>query len=48
MNPYGRFELDIDSHLDLAAAASMVPGLRTAPDTQTPEPAAEGAAGSAS
>ncbi|MGW1893859.1 hypothetical protein ACWCP6_26935 [Streptomyces sp. NPDC002004] len=48
VNPYGRFELDMNSHLDLAAAASMVPGRRTAPATQTPEPAAEGAAGSAS
>ncbi|MEU9372804.1 hypothetical protein AB0D94_03370 [Streptomyces sp. NPDC048255] len=32
MNPYGRFELDMNSHLDLAPAASMVPGPRTAPD----------------
>ncbi|KUO02560.1 hypothetical protein AQJ67_18925 [Streptomyces caeruleatus] len=29
-------------------AASVVPGSRTAPDTQRPEPAAEGAPGSAS
>ncbi|MFI8952197.1 Tn3 family transposase [Streptomyces sp. NPDC053750] len=48
VNPYGRFELDMNSHLDLAAAASMVPGPRTAPDGQTPQPAAESAAGSAS
>ncbi|MDQ0994731.1 hypothetical protein [Streptomyces sp. V3I7] len=47
VNPYDRFELDMNSHLALAAAA-MVPGPRTAPDTRTPEPAAEGAAGSAS
>ncbi|MGW5680240.1 Tn3 family transposase, partial [Streptomyces sp. NPDC003860] len=47
VNPYGRFELNMNSHLDLAAAASMVPGPRTAPDTKTPEPAADGAAGSA-
>ncbi|MER6334284.1 hypothetical protein ABT298_34255 [Streptomyces sp. NPDC001034] len=40
MNPHGRFELDMNSHLDLAAAASMLPGPRAAPDTQTPEPAA--------
>lgn len=34
VNPYGRFELDRNSHLDLAPAASMVPGPRTAPDAQ--------------
>lgn len=32
VNPYGRFELDMTSHLDLAAAAAIVPGPRTAPD----------------
>ncbi|MFF2928133.1 Tn3 family transposase [Streptomyces celluloflavus] len=48
VNPYGRFELDMTSHLALAAAASMVPSPRPAPDTRTSEPAAEGAAGSAS
>jgi hypothetical protein len=32
VNPYGRFELDLTSHLDLAAAAAIVPGPRTAPD----------------
>ncbi|SEB98806.1 Tn3 transposase DDE domain-containing protein [Streptomyces sp. 2231.1] len=48
VNPYGRFELDMNSHLALAAAASMVPGPRTAPATRTGEPAAEGAAESAS
>ncbi|MGW6603442.1 Tn3 family transposase [Streptomyces sp. NPDC055036] len=47
VNPYGRFGLDMNSHLDLAAAA-MVPGSRPALDTRTPEPAAEGTAGSAS
>lgn len=36
VNPYGRFELDMNSHLALAAAASMVPGPRTASDSQTP------------
>ncbi|WP_329371453.1 transposase [Streptomyces sp. NBC_00669] len=32
-NPYGRFELDMNSHLELAAAAAAatVPGPRTAP-----------------
>ncbi|MFJ9417802.1 hypothetical protein ACIRPT_27115 [Streptomyces sp. NPDC101227] len=36
-------------HLGLAAAVCMVPGPRTAADAQAaPEPAAEGAAGSAS
>ncbi|MFE9466709.1 Tn3 family transposase [Streptomyces virginiae] len=34
VNPYGRFELDMNSHLGLAPAASMVPGPRTAPDAQ--------------
>ncbi|MFJ8027965.1 Tn3 family transposase [Streptomyces sp. NPDC096311] len=47
VNPYGRFELDMNSHLALAAAASRVPGPRAAPDTQTSEPAAEGARRSA-
>ncbi|NEA19047.1 hypothetical protein [Streptomyces halstedii] len=47
VNAYGRFELDMNSHLALAAAASMVPGPRTAPDTQIPEPAADGVARSA-
>lgn len=37
----------MNSHLDLAAAA-LVSGPRTAPDTRTPEPAAEGAARPAS
>ncbi|MDX3533973.1 Tn3 family transposase [Streptomyces sp. MB09-01] len=32
VNPYGRFELDMNSHLDLAPAASMVPG--PVPDAQ--------------
>ncbi len=30
VNPYGRFELDMNSHLDLAAATATVPGPRTA------------------
>ncbi len=30
MNPYGRFELDMNSHLDLAAVmAASVPGPRS-------------------
>ena len=29
VNPYGRFELDMNSHLALAAAAVMVSGSRT-------------------
>lgn len=32
VNPYGRFELDMNSHLDLAAAAAMVSGPRTVPE----------------
>ncbi len=47
VNLYGRFELDMNSHLDLAATASMVAGPRTAPDTRTGDPAAEGTAGAA-
>ncbi|WBB59601.1 Tn3 family transposase [Streptomyces sp. WMMC500] len=31
VNPYGRFELDMNPHLDLAATASIVPGPRTPP-----------------
>ncbi|GED90671.1 hypothetical protein TNCT6_77560 [Streptomyces sp. 6-11-2] len=33
VNPYGRFELDMNSHLDLAAAKAGVPGPRTAPES---------------
>ncbi|MEU1037015.1 Tn3 family transposase [Streptomyces mirabilis] len=33
-------------HLDLAIAAAMVPGPRTRPETQAPDPAAEGTTGS--
>ncbi len=39
VNPYGRFELDMNSHLALAAAAATVPGPRTASDSQAPQPA---------
>ncbi|MFE9414110.1 Tn3 family transposase [Streptomyces griseofuscus] len=47
VNPYGRFELDMNSHLDLAAAESLVPGPRTGPE-RIPEPATEGVTGRAS
>lgn len=47
VNPYGRFELDMNSHLDLALAAT-VPGPRTAPEAETARSATDGAAGSAS
>ncbi|QGZ52684.1 Tn3 family transposase [Streptomyces sp. QHH-9511] len=47
VNPYGRFELDMNSHLALAAAASMVPGRRTPPETGTARSAAGGSARSA-
>lgn len=40
VNPYGRFELDMDSHLEVAAtAAARVPGPRTAPGTPTAQSA---------
>lgn len=50
INPYGRFELDLNSRLelDLAARAATVPGPRTAPEAETARSAADGAAGSAS
>ncbi|MFC8095388.1 hypothetical protein [Streptomyces sp. NPDC057301] len=49
MNPYGRFELDMNSHLDLAAArAAMVPGPRSAPESEAAGSAADGWAGTAS
>lgn len=48
MNPYGRFELDMNSHLSLAAAAVMVPVRRTAPEAETAQLAGDGSAGSAS
>ncbi|MET8296577.1 Tn3 family transposase, partial [Streptomyces sp. NPDC005180] len=47
VNPYGRFELDMNSHLDLAAAAATVPGPRAAPEAETAQSAADGSAGSA-
>ncbi len=46
VNPYGRFELDMNSHLDLATAAP-VPDPCTAPGAETARSAADGAAGSA-
>jgi hypothetical protein len=48
VNPYGRFELDMNSHLALAAAAAMAPGPRTAPEAEDARSAAEGAAGATS
>ncbi|MER7520726.1 Tn3 family transposase [Streptomyces sp. NPDC126499] len=35
VNPYGRFELDMNSHLDLATVAATVPGPRTTPEAET-------------
>lgn len=40
VNPYGRFELDMNCHLDLAAAAT-VPEPRTAPDAQVAQSTAD-------
>ncbi|MEU3183745.1 Tn3 family transposase [Streptomyces sp. NPDC006923] len=42
VNPYGRFELDMNSHLSPAAEASPVPGPRRASDSQPPQPAPRG------
>lgn len=36
VNPYGRFELDMNSHLALAAVASMVPGPEPRPIRRLP------------
>ncbi|MER7367099.1 Tn3 family transposase [Nonomuraea wenchangensis] len=35
VNPYGRFELNMNAHLGLAAAVATVPGRRTAPEAET-------------
>ncbi len=48
VNACGRFELDMNSHLDLAAAVATLPGPRTPPEAETARSAAAGAAGSAS
>ncbi|WP_445330383.1 Tn3 family transposase [Streptomyces sp. A475] len=48
VNPHGRFELDMNSHLALAVAASMVPGPRTVPEAEAARSAADGGTGSAS
>ncbi|MFD4337850.1 hypothetical protein ACFWPP_11750 [Streptomyces anulatus] len=40
VNPYGRFELDMNSHLDLAAATATLPGPRTAPEAEAARSAA--------
>lgn len=47
VNPYGRFELDMNNRLALARAP-VVPGPRTAPDHRAPRPAPDPAAGPAS
>ncbi|MET9080022.1 reverse transcriptase domain-containing protein [Streptomyces sp. NPDC004232] len=47
INPYGRFELDMNHRLDFTAALT-VPRPRTSPEAETPEPATDGAAGVAS
>ncbi len=47
-NPYGRFELGVKSHLELAAATAAGPGPRAVPEAETARSAADGAAGSAS
>ena len=44
LNPYGRFELDMNSHLALAAAAAKLPSPRTPPKAETARPAAAGSA----
>ncbi|CAL9609319.1 hypothetical protein SUDANB6_05616 [Streptomyces sp. enrichment culture] len=38
VNPYGRFELDMNSRLDLAGPVAMVPSPRTAPETEPAGP----------
>ncbi|MET9887951.1 Tn3 family transposase [Streptomyces sp. NPDC006430] len=48
VNPYGRFELDMNSHLALATTASMVPGPRTVPEAEAARSAADSGSGSAS
>jgi hypothetical protein len=45
-NPYGRFELDMNSHLDLAVAATgRVPDPRTPPEAETAQSVADGRPG---
>ncbi|GAA3487652.1 Tn3 family transposase [Streptomyces cremeus] len=41
VNPYGRFELGMNSHLALAATASVVPGFRTVSEAEAARPAAD-------
>ncbi|MFE7713080.1 hypothetical protein ACFU6I_46850 [Streptomyces sp. NPDC057486] len=50
VNPYGRFELNMNSRLelDLATQAATVPGPRTAPGSKAPRPTPHGTTGSAS
>ncbi|MFD8780540.1 Tn3 family transposase [Streptomyces sp. NPDC059916] len=45
VNPYGRFELDMNSHLDFAAAVAALPSPRTAPEAESAPSATAGAAG---
>ncbi|MFD8959375.1 Tn3 family transposase [Streptomyces anulatus] len=47
VNPYGRFELDMNYRLDLALGAA-VPSPRAAPYAETGKPAADGTTESAS
>ncbi|MFE4336840.1 hypothetical protein ACFRQM_48220 [Streptomyces sp. NPDC056831] len=46
-NFYDRFELDMNSHLDLAAAVAALPSPRTPPEAESARSAAAGAAKSA-
>ncbi|MFE4540833.1 Tn3 family transposase [Streptomyces scopuliridis] len=45
VSPYGRFELDMNSHLALAAAVATLAGPRTPPEAEAARSAAAGAAG---
>ncbi|WP_406156309.1 transposase [Streptomyces sp. NBC_01005] len=47
VNPYGRFELDMNNRLDLALGVAL-PRPLTVPEAETPEPTAERTAGTAS
>ncbi|MFH9606194.1 hypothetical protein [Streptomyces sp. NPDC017448] len=38
VNPYGRFEPDMNSRLDLAGPVAMAPSPRTAPETEAARP----------
>ncbi|OKI03125.1 hypothetical protein A6A06_39545 [Streptomyces sp. CB02923] len=45
---YGRFELDMGSHLDLVAAVAALPSPRTSPEAESARSAAASSARSAS